>query len=312
MRATLRDGRERENVALLDEKVFVEHVDVRMVELQLVVTDRTGTAVGGLGVEDFEVIEGGQTRRPENLHPAERVGLLLGLAIDSSGSMWPLWDQTRSAASYFLDHTLRERDRAFLVDFDSELRLIEPPTADRQVLAWGLERLSPHGGTVLYDSILFSMLQYEGEHGRRALIVLTDGVDSESRSDPKRAIEFGRRLGVPVYVIALSGAPASASGPGWQHSSARTTAALGEAAARNELRLITDPTGGRLFNVVTPEQMSRAFAEIRDELHRQYVLTYYSDLQPGEGGAPEVQGQARRPRGAQRGAARGLGVVNAG
>ncbi len=62
--ATLRDGRERENVALLDEKVFVEHVDVRMVELQLVVTDRTGTAVGGLGVEDFEVVEGKKT------HPA--------------------------------------------------------------------------------------------------------------------------------------------------------------------------------------------------------------------------------------------------
>ena len=288
--ATLRDGRERENVALLDEKVFVEHVDVRMVELQLVVTDRTGTAVGGLGVEDFEVIEGEQTHRPEHLYPAERVGLLLGLAIDSSGSMWPLWDQTRSAARYFLDHTLRERDRAFLVDFDSELRLIEPPTADRQSLAWGLERLSPHGGTVLYDSILFSMLQYEGEHGRRALIVLTDGVDSESRSDPRRAIEFGRRLGVPVYVIALSGVPgAAASGPGWQHSSARTTAALEEAAARNELRLITDPTGGRLFNVVTAEQMSRAFAEIQEELHRQYVLTYYTERQPGEGGAPEVR-----------------------
>jgi Ca-activated chloride channel family protein len=287
--ATLRDGRERENVALLDEKVFVEHVDVRMVELQLVVTDRTGTAVGGLGVEDFEVLEGNQTRRPENLYPAERVGLLLGLAIDSSGSMWPLWDQTRSAARYFLDHTLGERDRAFLVDFDSELRLVESPTADRQSLAWGLERLSPHGGTVLYDSILFSMLQYEGEHGRRALIVLTDGVDSESRSDPRRAIEFGRRLGVPVYVIALSGTSGTAAGPGWQHSSARTTASMEEAAARNELRLITDPTGGRLFHVVTPEQMSRAFAEIQEELHRQYVLTYYTERQPGEGGAPEVR-----------------------
>ena len=142
---------------------------------------------------------------------------------------------------------------------------------------------------MLYDSILFSMLQYEGEHGRRALIVLTDGVDSESRSDPRRAIEFGRRLGVPVYVVALSGTSGTAAGPGWQHSSARTTASLEEAAARNELRLITDPTGGRLFHVVTPEQMSRAFAEIQEELHRQYVLTYYTERQPGEGGAPEVR-----------------------
>ena len=129
--AALSDGRERENVALLDEKVFVEHVDVRMVELQLVVTDRTGTAVGGLHVEDFEIVEGKKTLRPEQLYPAERVGLLLGLAIDSSGSMWPLWDQTRAAATYFLDHTLQARDRAFLVDFDSQLRLIEPPTPTR-------------------------------------------------------------------------------------------------------------------------------------------------------------------------------------
>ena len=78
-------------------------------------------------------------------------------------------------------------------------------------------------------------------------------------------------------------------GPGWQHSSARTTVAAEEPAARNELRLITDPTGGRLFNVATPEQMSRAFAEIQEELHRQYVLTYYTERQPGEGGVPEVR-----------------------
>jgi VWFA-related protein len=260
-----------------------------MVELQLIVTDRTGAAVGGLSVDDFEVIEGAKTVRPEQLYPAERVGLLLGLAIDSSGSMWPLWEQTQSAASHFLDYTLSERDRAFLVEFDSELHLVEPPTDDRQRLAWGLQSLSPHGGTVLYDSILFSMLQYEGEAGRRALIVITDGVDSESRSNPNRAIEFGQRLGVPVYVVALSGAPRSAVSPGWQHTSMRTAAAAEEAMARNELKLITDPTGGRLFHVVTPEQMTRAFDEIREEIHRQYVLTYYSSLPPGEGGAPEVR-----------------------
>ena len=308
--ATLRDGRERENVALLDEKVFVEHVDVRMVELQLVVTDRTGTAVGGLGVEDFEVIEGNQTRRPENLYPAERVGLLLGLAIDSSGSMWPLWDQTRSAARYFLDHTLRARDRAFLVDFDSELRLIEPPTADRQSLAWGLERLSPHGGTVLYDSILFSMLQYEGEHGRRALIVLTDGVDSESRSDPRRAIEFGRRLGVPVYVIALSGVPGgprvgtrlaalerahhrgAGGGGGAQpappdhRSDRRPPVPRGDGGA-DVARVRRDP--GRAAPPVRPHLLHRAPAR--------------------RGWRARGEGQARGPRGAQRGAARGRAVA---
>ena len=62
-----------------------------------------------------------------------------------------------------------------------------------------------------------------------------------------------------------------------------------EAMARNEIKLITDPTGGRLFSVTGPEQVSRAFAEIREELHRQYVLTYYTERAVGEGGPAEVR-----------------------
>jgi VWFA-related protein len=290
---TLPDGSEREDVALLEEGVLAERIEVRLVELQVLVTDRTGAAVSDLGIEDFEIVEGSEQRRPERLYPSDRVALLLGLAIDSSGSMWPLWDETLAAARYFLDSTLGARDRAFLVDFDSELRLVEPPTADRDALAWGLERLSPHGGTALYDSILFSMLQYEQERGRRALVVLTDGVDSESRSDPRRTIELGRRLGVPVYVIALRGADGAQLGPGIRRSSASAAEAAALAEARNQLRLVTDPTGGRMFHVVTAEQVARAFAEIQSELRRQYVLTYYTDRPPSEEVRPVVT--VRRP-----------------
>jgi VWFA-related protein len=291
--ATLRDGRRREDVSLLDATTFVEHVDVRMVELQLLVTDHSGHPVDGLAVEDFEIRDGGRSVRPEHLYPAERVGLLLGLAVDSSGSMWPLWEQTQRAAIYFLDHALGGRDRAFLVDFDERLRLVEPPTADRQALAWGLERMSPHGGTALYDSMLYSRLQFDGEPGRRALVVLTDGVDSASRSDPSRAIDFGHRLGVPIYAISFSGVDAGPLEAGLVRSAASAADQAIEAAARDQLRLVTDPTGGRLFHVHTAEQVSRAFAEIQDDLRRQYVLTYYTDRGPDAVGAPEVT--VRRP-----------------
>jgi VWFA-related protein len=287
--ATLRDGREIEDVSILEEGAYGERIDVHLVELQVLVTDRTGAAVEGLRLEDFEIEEGGEQRQPERLYPAEQVALLIGLAVDSSGSMWPLWDQTRSAALYFLDGALRPRDRAFLVDFDSRLRLMQAATGDRQELAWALERVEPHGGTALYDSMLFSLLQYEGEPGRRALIVLTDGVDSESRSDPRRAIDFGRRLGVPVYVIAISGAGGEPLPPNMRRSSRSMAAAAEEAVARTQLKLITDPTGGRLFNVVSTEQMERAFAEIQEELRRQYVLTYYTDRSPDEPASPVVR-----------------------
>jgi VWFA-related protein len=168
--------------------------------------------------------------------------------------------------------------------------LLQAPTGDRAALDWALDRLEPHGGTALYDSILFSLLQYDGEPGRRAMIVLTDGLDSESRSDPRRTIDLGRRLGVPVYVIALSGGGGGMQqGPGVRRSAASTAELAEEAARRNQLKLVTDPTGGRLFHVVSVEQVARAFAEIQEELRRQYVLTYYSDRPAGEPAAPEVR-----------------------
>jgi VWFA-related protein len=275
----LRDGRELEAVSLLQEGVFSEELDVHLVQLQVLVTDRRGVPVTGLEAADFEVVDGGQKRQIERLYPARDVALVMGLAIDSSGSMAPLWRQTLEASTEFLDSTLAERDRAFVVDFDSSLRLLQPVTGDKAALRGSLSRLRPDGGTALYDSILFSLLQFEDEPGRRALVVLTDGVDSESRADPRRAIEFGKRLGVPVYVIGMSGG-AGQGGPG---------AGLALASARGELTLITDPTGGRLFHVASPEQVSRVFEQIRDELHSQYVLTYYTDRAPGVGARPTVK-----------------------
>ncbi|HVS14847.1 MAG TPA: VWA domain-containing protein [Thermoanaerobaculia bacterium] len=293
--ARLRDGRELEDVELLQGADFSEEVDVHLVQLQVLAVDGGGRPVSGLEKADFSVREDGAARAIDRVYPSRDVSLVLGLAIDSSGSMGPLWEATRAAAERFLEGTLAERDRAFLVDFDTQLRLLQGVTGDRQALYRALDRLQPQGGTALYDSILYSLLQYQGEPGRRALIVLTDGFDSASRADPKRAIEMGERLGVPVYVIAMRaprgpGAvpPRGGFGPG-----GRGGGFSAEAAARNNLRLITDPTGGRLFQVATTEQVENAFAQIQDELRSQYVLTYYSERRPEEGIAPVV-GVARR------------------
>ena len=153
-------------------------------------------------------------------------------------------------------------------------------TDDRDALLWALGRLQPEGGTALYDSILFSLLQYDGEPGRRALIVITDGVDSESRADPRRTIELGERLGVPVYIIAMSAGAGRGRYPG---------AGPLEAQARSELTLVTGPTGGRMFHVVTDEQVIAAFDRIQEELREQYILTYYTDAEVDLGSRPVVR-----------------------
>ncbi len=285
--ARVADGREVEDVELIQSADFSEKIQVHLVQLQVLVTDRAGYPITGLSASDFEVKDGGQMRKVERLYPSRDVALVLGLAIDSSGSMWAMWQQTKDAAEAFLDRTLETRDRAFVVDFDTQLRLLQPLTGNHDDLVAAMGRLQPEGGTALYDSILFSLLQYQGEPGRRALIVLTDGYDSASRADPARAIEFGQRLGVPVYVIAMTGG-ASATGAAAMRSRGGIGSAPGGASAgilaqgsvRNQLRLITDPTGGRLYHAGSADQVAHAFAQIEDELRNQYILTYYTDRPP--------------------------------
>lgn len=287
--ARLRDGRELEDVELLQGADFSEELDVQLVQLQVLAVDRGGRPVTDLAPSDFTVREQRELRTIDRVYPSRDVSLVLGLAIDSSGSMGPLWGATRLASEEFLASTLTDRDKAFLVDFDAQLRLLQGVTGDKDALYRALDRLQPQGGTALYDSILFSLLQYQGEPGRRALIVITDGYDSASQADPQRAIELGRRLGVPVYVIAMRSPD---EGSGWQPRRQGFGQGGGgfadQSTARNQLRLITDPTGGRLFQVGSIEQVENAFAQIQDELRNQYVLTYYSERASEEPLAPVV------------------------
>ena len=274
--ARLAGGRELEDVELLQGAEFRSEIDVQLVQLQVLIVDRGGNPVSGLEPEDFEVRENGERRQVEQLYVSNDIPLSLGLAIDSSGSMQTIWRQTNAIAEAFLDGALTWRDQAFLVDFDSTLRLVQPLTGSKPLLARGLERLFPQGNTALYDAILFSLLQYGNAPGRRALVVVTDGFDSNSRSDPTRAIDFGKRLGVPVYVVAMRSV---GFGP--------TT--MEDANLRNSMRLITGPTGGRLFQIESIDQMANVFDHIEEELRRQYVLTYYSERPFGSAIEPEVR-----------------------
>lgn len=286
--ARLADGRQIEDVELVTGREFAEEVAVHLVQLQVVVTNRRGLPMRGFTREHFRIRDAGGPREAAGLFPADEVTLLMGLALDSSGSMRRLWPQTREAAVGFLGETLLDRDEGFLVDFDTRLRLVQERTGDRSRLLAALEGLEPEGGTALYDSILYSLLQFDGQQGRRGLVVLTDGQDFDSQADPGRAVEFGRKLGVPIYIVAIDG-PATR---GRLPSRGVTSSISDPAAAIQALHLVTDPTGGRLFRAASPDQIHRAFEVINAELRNQYVLTYYTDTPPEPGRPPRVEIEA--------------------
>ena len=278
--ATLADGRQVEDVVVLSSPGIREEIDVDLVQLQVVVTRKNGAPVADLGRDDFSVEQGREEREIAQFAPADDVDLMVGLVLDSSGSMRTMWGQMRAAAEEFLLNTLEPRDRAFLVDFDNQLRLVQPPTGDRQALLDALDSLAAEGGTALYDSITFSLLQFRDEPGRRALVVLTDGFDSGSVAKPERAVELGRKLGVPVYVVGFQPGGGARGGLG-----GGAGVNFGATSALHTLKLLTDPTGGRLIRVSPSDSgLARAFHQIQHELRRQYVLTFYTDTLPAENG----------------------------
>ena len=231
--ARLSDGREREDAQLLQGANYQSEIDIQLAQFQVLVTDRDGNPVGGLSPEDFEIREDRRKLPAVALHTSYDVPLVLGLAIDSSDSMLAAWGRLKYIARTFLETAVGADDRAFLVDFDDTVRLIQPLTGDGPLLSERLDYLIPMGGTALSDGLLFSLLQYRSEPGRRALVVITDGVDENSRSRPEQSSEFAERLGLPIYFIELD------------NSRAGTSGAAAVRRNRERLRRIAEETGGR-------------------------------------------------------------------
>lgn len=283
--ATLADGRVADDAVLLAARGEVARVAVNLVEIFAVVFDRDGAPVRGLAAEDFKVRLGGAELPVESFRLADQVPLLLGLLVDTSESMWPLMPDTKRAAARFLSDTLHDGDRSFLVSFDDRPRLVHPPTGDLLELLSAFGALSAAGRTALYDALVFALTEMEGDAGRRALVLLTDGQDWGSRYGPPRAIEYGRALGVPIYILVF----------GDLYGDRRPV-------TQPDLDAVTAKTGGRLFYIDQLEQLTEVYARIAEELRSQYVLAVATDrpLGPDELARIEVEapGRGRRVRAA--------------
>ena len=258
--AFLTDGDSIDDVILLDNPEAVEQVEVNLVEIQTVVTGKDGKPVDDLRQDDFRIVYGGEAQSPQSFAYADDVPLLLGLVVDTSGSMQLLMHDTKKAAAKFLGTTVLPLDSAFLVDFDQRPRLLHDTTDDLSSLFLRLGRLEAGGSTAMYDAIVFSMLQFERQPGRKALVVLTDGDDHESRYGPKYCAELAQDTGVPIYVIGL----------GALDTFRRTY-------SKKDLRRITEGTGGRLYFVDSIQELDEAYAQIQAELRSQYSLSFYTE-----------------------------------
>ncbi len=233
---------------------------VNLVEVYATVTDSHGEPVTGLTARDFQISEDGEPQ-PISVFAADGVPLAVALAIDRSFSMSgePLVRAKTAARAFFA--ALGPSDRAMLIAIGSETGVRVPLTSDRAALSDALDRLDAWGTTPLYDAAASAIDAVQAAAGRRALVLLSDGVDRYSRTAAGVLLERARRSDVLLYPVALG----------------RTRPPLfAELAAA---------TGGRSFFVSDSRQLAPALEAIARELRLQYLLGYTPRRERAEVGA---------------------------
>jgi Ca-activated chloride channel homolog len=265
-----------------------------LVQLNVGVVDKRGQIITNLSRNDFSVFEDGVQRPIVYFEPTEAPFSLV-MMLDTSGSTITFRQQINQAAVRFLD-ALSPQDRVAIVDFNGKgTKLQLPFTTDRNRIAYtiGIALQTGKGNTPLYDALKFSLkeLSQEGKR-RKAIVVLTDGLDTESRNSDRAivskaseaelnsAIKAGAssqvtsvlsdadRQGVTIFPLALpSGDPKRLPLP-----DPAITAMY--AAARTRLQLLADRTGGRLHEIRRLDDMSRLYAQVAAELRTLYSIAY--------------------------------------
>lgn len=264
--ASLDDGSRVEDAVLMNSSVLGERVDVRLVELFVVVTDRAGKPVRGLSRGDFRLLQDGREQSIASFDEAGDFPLTLGLAMDSSASMFVKLPGVQVAAESLLRQGLSKKDSALLVDFDSEPRLLIGPTRDLAAVAGVVETLTADGGSDLFEAITFSLGQLRNISGRKALVAYSDGVE-EGEGGYRSCLRAARQSGIPVYLIVTN--PQAARGE-----------PVGSYAG--QLDKLAAATGGKAYFVLPSQDLSQIYDEILRELRSQYLLAFYPNENGGE------------------------------
>lgn len=232
--------------------------------------DGKGRPVTDLRREEFRVYEDGRSQPIAHFHGGRGLPARILLLVDASGSMGDEWKvaSARRAAEMVLA-VLAPEDQVALAGFDSRYWGVVAFTRDREAVRRGLASITPFGSTALHDALDKAArdIASHGE-GRRAVVVLTDGVDTSSEKTPDQVIERSRALDVPIYAVSVVSPlddPASASFLGKREAGAA-------AAASETLARYAALSGGTAFRVSDTAGLVRAADRIATELKHQYRL----------------------------------------
>ncbi len=249
--------------------------DVKVVNVLATVRNRTGSLAGHLNQEDFLLSEDGRPQTIRYFARESDLPLTLGLVVDTCGSQRRVLDAERGASLRFLDQVVRERkDLVFIMQFASAVQMRQALTSSVAKLDDALAyvdtetqrqlRMQHGGGTMLYDAVAQASDEVMKKlSGRKALIVLSDGVDLGSYGTLQDAVEAAERADTLIYSILYSD-------PG-------AYGVFGGRDGKRVLQRLSNETGGGFFEVSKQQTVDRMFDILQEELRNQYNLGYVSD-----------------------------------
>lgn len=235
------------------------HVNVRLVNVFVNVTDADGAPVGGLSQSDFQLTEDGVPQKIAYFERQTDMPLSLVLAIDTSGSVRKDLDQEKREAREFMRALLRPVDGLDLFDFNSDVREVVPFTADLRRLDDGLNDMDMGPATALYDAVYLAAQRLGPRHGRKVLVILSDGGNTVKGVDFNEALEEAVRSEVMVYsLIDLPIMNDAGRDTGGEHA----------------LMTLSQGTGGKAYYAQFGD-LAAAFQKVSEDLRTQYLIGYY-------------------------------------
>ena len=236
-------------------------VQVSRVPLLFTVVDKKNRFITDLEKEDFEVFDNGAPQEIRQFVRESDLPLRIGIVMDTSNSVRDRFRFEQEAAIEFIRGVLaEEKDRAFLVSYDTRAELMVDFTEDPEQLANGVRNMRPGGGTALYDAIYYACRDKLPEDRpleqfRRALVVLGDGEDNQSSVTRDMALEMAHKAEVVVYTISTNRSGQRQDGD-------------------KVLRYLAEETGGIAFFPFQARDLQQSFADIANELRHQYFIIY--------------------------------------
>ena len=299
-------------------------VNTALVTIPVTVLDRDGRFISGLRQEDFRIFEDGVEQQVAYFGTVEQP-FTVALVLDTSNSTRFKIDEIQDAALAFIDQ-LRPEDRVLVVSFDSDVRTLTPPTSDRARLREAVRRTRNGGGTRLYDAVDYVVKQHLANvSGRKAIVLFTDGVDTESRrASYQSTLADAEELDALIYPVQydtfdtqqsrgggggtwpprsggggilgdilgsiIIGGKGGGGGGGGAGSSRDEYRRAGE-----YLRNLAWMTGGRHQDASDLRNLERAFTSIAEELRRQYTLGYHPSRQAAAASRRQLKVRVKRP-----------------